>query len=68
MDAERIFAMQNSSLSILLGWFALANRDRFGLIVFDGNKTHIFEPKRDYENLLIILKKIEQIQVQQLEL
>ncbi len=45
----------------LLGWFALANRDRFGLIVFDGNKTHIFEPKRDYENLLIILKKIEQI-------
>ncbi len=47
----------------LLGWFALANRDRFGLMLFDGNKTHVFEPKRDYENLLIVLKKIEQIAV-----
>lgn len=45
----------------LLGWFALANRDRLGMIIFDGNKTHIFNPQRDYENLLILLKKIEQI-------
>ncbi len=45
----------------LLGWFALANRDRLGLMIYDGNKTHIFKPQRDYENLLILLKKIEQI-------
>ena len=45
----------------LIGWFALSNKDRFGLMVFDGNKTHIFEPKRDYENLLTVLKKIEKI-------
>lgn len=48
-------------IAALLGWFALTNRDRFGLIAFDGNKTHIFEPKRNYEHLLILLKKIEQI-------
>ena len=48
-------------IAALLGWFALTNRDRFGLIAFDGNKTHVFEPKRNYEHLLILLKKIEQI-------
>ena len=45
----------------LLGWYALSNRDRFGLMVFDGNKTHIFESKRSHESLLIVLKKIEKI-------
>ncbi len=50
----------------LLGWFALSNKDRFGLMVFDGNKTHIFEPKRDYENLLTVLKKIESIAINSL--
>ena len=50
-----------AKVAALLGWFALANRDRFGLIVFDGNKTHTFEAKRNYEHLLILLKKIEQI-------
>ena len=51
----------------LLGWFALSNRDRLGIIVFDGNTTHVFKPKRDYENLLIVLKKIEQIAQESLE-
>ena len=57
-----------AKITALLGWFTLANRDRFGLIVFDGNKTYIFEPKRDYENLLIVLKKIEEISKESLSL
>lgn len=48
-------------IAALLGWFALSNKDRFGLMIFDGNKTYIFEPKRNYENFFIILKKMEQI-------
>lgn len=55
-----------AKIAALLGWFALANRDRFGLVVFDGNNTYVFEPKRDYENLLTILRKIEQISLNSL--
>ncbi|MBQ8870039.1 MAG: DUF58 domain-containing protein [Alphaproteobacteria bacterium] len=50
-----------AKVAALLGWFALSNKDRFGLMVYDGNKTHVFEPKRDYNHLLTILKKIEKI-------
>lgn len=43
----------------LLGWYALANNDRVGMAVFDGNKTLVFEPKRTTESLFAIFKKIE---------
>lgn len=50
----------------LLGWFTLENKDRFGLALFDGNKTHIFDSKRSYDNLLAVFKKIENISEQTL--
>ena len=36
----------------LIAWYALENKDRVGMAVFDGNKTLIFEPKRTVDNLL----------------
>ena len=54
-------AVTAAKTAALLGWFALANRDRFGMVIYDGQQTRIFQSKRTQENLLAILKKIEQI-------
>lgn len=60
-------AVTAAKTAALLGWFALANRDRFGLAVYDGRQTRTFQSKRTQENLLAIFKKIEQISVEGLE-
>lgn len=43
----------------LVGWYALQNKDRFGLALYNGQKTRIFDAARTQENLLHILKQIE---------
>lgn len=53
-----------SKITALLGWFSLENKDRFGVAVFDGVNTHIFEARRTTDNLLAILKQIETISAQ----
>ena len=58
---KELKSVSAAKTAALLGWFALSNKDRFGLIVYDGNKTHIFEPKRDYDNLLLVLKKMKKL-------
>jgi uncharacterized protein (DUF58 family) len=45
----------------LLGWMSLAQHDRFGLAVFDGQKTYLFKPDRSEEHLSALLKQIEHI-------
>ena len=60
-------AVTAAKTAALLGWFALANRDRFGLAVYDGRQTQIFQSKRTQENLLAIFKKVEQISEESLK-
>lgn len=55
-----------AKIAALLGWYALNNKDRFGVAVFDGYKTYVFEPQRTQGNLLAILKRIEKISVESL--
>lgn len=45
----------------LLGWYALENKDRLGVLIYDGQKTLVFRPKRAYDNWLAVLKKIESV-------
>ena len=52
----------------LLSWFALGNKDRLNIVVFDGLKTRVFEIGRKQENMLTIFKKIEQISRENLSL
>ncbi len=47
-----------AKIAALLGWVALNNNDRFGCIIFDGEKSWIFKPKNDRASLMAILKKI----------
>lgn len=50
----------------LIAWYALENKDRVGMTVFDGNKTLIFEPKRTVDNLFAVFKQIEKIAAESL--
>lgn len=50
----------------LVAWYALENKDRVGMAVFDGNKTLIFEPKRTVDNLFAVFKQIEKIAAESL--
>jgi len=43
----------------LLGWLALSYKDRFGLALYTGAKTYLFEARRREDYFLSILKKIE---------
>lgn len=45
----------------LIGWYALENKDKFGLGIFDGRKSLFFPAKRHRENLLAVFKKIESV-------
>ena len=50
-----------AKVAALLGWVALNNKDRFGCIIFDGQKSWLFKPKNDRSYLAAILKKIAEV-------
>lgn len=45
----------------LIGWFSLSYKDRFGLALYTGRQTYLFEPRRMQDYFLSILKKIEDV-------
>ena len=55
---KELKSVSASKVAALLGWQSLANKDRFGLILYDGYKTKIFKPQSNQKNLIAILKTI----------
>ena len=49
-----------SKLAALLGWQSLANKDRFGLILFDGYETKMFKPQNNQKNLMAIFNAVSE--------
>jgi len=49
-----------SKLSALLGWQSIANKDRFGLLLYDGKNIRLFKPQNNQKSLMSILKNISQ--------
>ncbi len=47
-----------AKIAALLGWASLDNKDRFGCVIFDGERSWLFKPKADRNYLAAILKKI----------
>ena len=45
----------------LLGWLSLSYKDRFGLALYTGAQTYLFEPRRTEDYFLSLLKKIETV-------
>jgi len=56
-----------SKTAALLGWLAVSYKDRFGLALYTGTQTYLFEPRRHQEYFLSILKKIEQVAKENLQ-
>ena len=57
---KELKSVSASKIASLLGWQSLANKDRFGLILYDGEKTRIFKPQSSQKNLMAILKTISE--------
>ena len=55
---KELKSVSASKITALLGWLSLANKDRFGVILFDGIKTKVFKPQGSQKNLIAILKSI----------
>ena len=68
LSAQMYFGTSNelksvtaAKVSALIGWFALSYKDRFGLALYTGKQTYLFEPRRNQDYFLSILKKIEKV-------
>ena len=49
-----------AKLTALLGWQSMANKDRFGVVIYDGVETRVFKPQNNQKNFMAILKAISE--------
>lgn len=49
-----------AKLAALLGWQSMANKDRFGLVLYDGKQTRVFKPQNNQKSLMAILKAVSE--------
>ncbi len=50
-----------SKIAALIGWMAQENGDRFGAVIYDGEKLNTFKSQQNRAHLLAVLKKISEI-------
>ena len=55
---KELKSVSASKITALLGWLSLANKDRFGVVLYDGIKAKVFKPQNSQKNLISILKSI----------
>ncbi len=67
LSASMVFGTKKELKSVtacktaaLLGWYALKNKDRFGLLLHDGINNYYYKPQNTRQNLMSIIKKISQ--------
>lgn len=65
MSASMVFGSRHelktvtaAKIAALIGWLTIKNKDRFGLLLYDGAKTAYFKPQNDTVNLINILNRI----------
>lgn len=47
-----------AKLTALIGWLSVRNKDRFGVLIYDGVKTMYFKPQNNFANLMHIFSQI----------
>lgn len=47
-----------SKIAALLGWLSLRNKDRFGILIYDGKNSDYFKPQGSIRNLMSVFNKI----------
>ena len=55
---KELKSVSAAKFAALLGWQSLLNKDRFGLILFDGKNSRFFKPQNNQRNLMAIFKAI----------
>ncbi len=67
LSASMVFGTKNelksvtaAKLAALIGWMTLRNKDRFGLLLFDGEKTTYYKPQNNQKSLMLLFKVIAQ--------
>lgn len=67
LSASMVFGTKNelksvtaAKLAALIGWFTVRNKDRFGLLIYDGKKTTFFKPQNNFQNLMYVFNQIAQ--------
>ena len=47
---KELKSVSAAKLAALLGWQSVINKDRFGLILYNGKDTKVFKPQSNYKN------------------
>jgi len=55
---KELKSVSAAKLGALLGWQSLVNKDRFGLILYDGVETKFFKPQSSQKSFMAILNAI----------
>ncbi|MBQ8480920.1 MAG: DUF58 domain-containing protein [Alphaproteobacteria bacterium] len=65
LSATMVFGTRNelksvtaSKLASLIGWITVRNKDRFGLLIYDGKQTTYFKPQNNFTNLMYMFNQI----------
>lgn len=56
-----------AKIAALIGWLCLENKDRFGIMIFDGYQTYFYKPRNSRASMMVIFKKIAEISESVLE-
>lgn len=57
---KELKSVSAAKVAALLGWQSMANKDRFGLLLYDGTETKLFKPQNNQKNLMAIFKAISE--------
>lgn len=65
MSATMVFGTRKELKSVtaaktaaLIGWLAVRNKDRFGLLIYDGTRTSYFKPQNNLASLMYVFNQI----------
>lgn len=57
---KELKSVSAAKLAAMLGWQSVINKDRFGLVLYDGINTKTFKPQSNHKNLMAILNAISE--------
>lgn len=49
-----------AKIAALLGWLSVRNKDRFGILIYDGENSFYFKPQGNMNNLMAVFGKISE--------
>ena len=60
---KELKSVSAAKLAAMLGWQSVINKDRFGMVLYDGVNTKTFKPQSNHKNLMAILNAVSETSV-----